>query len=88
MDRIQNPTLDSAKTGVATIVSALVHTLAESDPTFQERFLKRLSQAAYSRKNSTLPWDLDEVEIINWTSEFITGWSGITGQGDPLYTGD
>lgn len=88
MDRVKNPTLDSTKTGVATVIAALVHTLAESDPSFQERFLKRLEQAAYSRKNSENPWELDEVETIHWAREFITGWSSISGQGAQLYTGD
>ncbi|GEM_PF-2361555 len=89
MHRPTNPQLDSAKTGVATLITALVHTLNETDPSFQERFLKRLDQAAYSRKNSNDdPWDLDEVEVIHWAQTFITGWSRISGQGDPLYTGD
>ena len=80
--------LDHAKMGVATITAALVATLNETDPTFQERFLKRLGQAAYSRKNGEAPWELDEVELISWAQEFITGWNNITGQGEPLYTGD
>lgn len=89
MDRVKNPDLDSAKTGVATLITALVHTLNETDPTFQARFLKRLDQAAYSRKNSEEgAWDLDEIEVIHWTQTFITGWNGISGQGNPLYTGD
>lgn len=80
--------IDDTKLGVATIVTALVDTLNETDPTFKRRFLERLGQAGYSRKNGRRPSELDEIELLNWTTEFITGFSGISGQGEPLYTGD
>lgn len=79
--------IDETKTGIAVLVTALVHTLNESDPTFQARFLERLAQAGYSRKNGEHPSGLDEMEVLGWTTEFITGFSPIGGQGEPLYTG-
>lgn len=80
--------IDDTKLGVAALVTALVHTLNETDPSFQARFLERLAQAGYSRKNAERPSEIDESELYSWTTEFITGFSRITGQGDPLYTGD
>lgn len=80
--------IDDTKLGVAAMITALVHTLNETDPSFQERFLKRLDQAAYSRKNAARYSELDESELYSWTTEFITGFSFVGGQGSPLYTGD
>ena len=88
MDRIINPTLDDTKRGVAAMITALVHTLNETDPSFQRRFLERLEQAGYSRKNAARPAGTDELELYSWTTSFITGFDFISGQGDPLYTGD
>lgn len=39
--------LHKAKRGVAMLATVLVQTINESDPSFQERFLARLSRAYY-----------------------------------------
>ncbi|WGM31484.1 hypothetical protein [Brevundimonas sp. NIBR11] len=88
MNRVINPELDNTKRGIAAMITALVHTMNETDPTFQRRFLARLDQAEYSRRNSERPAEVDEMELYSWTSSFITGFDFVTGKGDPLYTGD
>ncbi len=88
MDRTINPELDDVKRGIGAMVTALVHTLNETDPSFQKRFLARLDQAQYSRKNGDRPAEVDELELYSWTASFITGFDFVTGRGDPLYTGD
>lgn len=62
----------------------------ESDPSFQERFLERLS-AAYRllKDNDDGQWNGDviqELELLSWTREFLTGFSFIKGQGANLLT--
>lgn len=49
--------LFQAKRGTAVLAACIVQTLNESDNTFQERFLKRLSEAYYEiRDNPSGQW--------------------------------
>ncbi len=73
-----------AKRGVAILATCIVQTLNESDPTFQDRFLEKLSRA-YDEVKDNMQGDVrQEMELLNWTREFLTGFSWVTGQGEPF----
>lgn len=73
--------LHRAKRGVAILAACVVQTLNESDPSFQERFLDRLSRAYRELKDNTDGDVVQEMELLSWTREYLTGWNPITGQG-------
>jgi hypothetical protein len=78
------------KRGTAALAAVLVKTLNETDPTFQERFLKHLETAYDHFKNGTSPYTEGEgdkvtaLELLSWTRQMITGWDRIKGQGSPF----
>ena len=75
--------LHKAKAAVSQLVACLVQTLDESDPTFQDRFLKRL-EAAYNEARDKSEGDQRHTfEMFSWTRELLTGFSRINGQGEP-----
>jgi hypothetical protein len=80
--------LHRAKRGVAVLVTCIIQTMNETDPTFQERCLKRMSDAYYEvRDNYDGRWDGEvnqELELLSWTRELLTGWNFVTGQGNPF----
>lgn len=79
--------LHRAKRGTAVLAACIVQTLNESDPSFAPRFLERLSKAYRVVKDE---WDGDviqELELLSWTREYLTGFSQITGQGEPFLNG-
>jgi hypothetical protein len=81
----QTTDLHRAKRGVAALTACVVQTLNESDPSFQERFLKRLTEVYYHfRDNTELTNTTQELELFSWTREYLTGFSHFTGQGKPL----
>jgi hypothetical protein len=76
--------LDRAKRGAAALAVCIVQTLSESDPTFQERFLERLAGAYRQFRDDTDGDVTQELELIAWTREYLTGWNPFAGQGRPL----
>ncbi len=68
-------------------MTCLVQPLSESDPSFQERFLKHLTDAYYEiRDNDDGRWEGEvnqELELLSWTRTLLTGFDLITGQGKP-----
>jgi len=82
----------TVRTGAAVLATCLVRTLEETDPSFQDRFLKHLEDAYYRFRddnNATSadgkPRDVTGVlEVLSWTNEMLTGFSKITGQGRPF----
>lgn len=76
--------LHRAKVGVSILTTCLVQTINETDPTFQERFLKKLSDAYYELRDNTDGDVIEQLELLNWTREFLTGFSLFTGQGKPF----
>ncbi|WP_234838374.1 hypothetical protein [Sinorhizobium medicae] len=76
--------LHRAKVGVSILTTCLVQTINETDPTFQERFLKKLSDAYYELRDSTDGDVIEQLELLNWTREYLTGFSPFTGQGKPF----
>jgi len=80
--------LHHAKTGVAILVTCVVQTLNESNPTFQERFLNRLGRAYRELKDNTEGDVVQEMELLSWTRELLTGFNFISGQGKPFLDGE
>lgn len=76
--------LHRAKRGVAALTACVVQTLNESDPTFRERFLENLGKVYYEFRDDTDGDVIQELELFQWTREYLTGWSKFTGQGKPL----
>lgn len=76
--------LHQAKKGVAVLVSCVVQTLNESDPSFEERFLKRLTEAYYELRDNSANSEVQGMELLSWTRELLTGFSLFSGQGDPF----
>ncbi|WP_292506475.1 hypothetical protein [Mesorhizobium sp.] len=80
----QTTDLHRAKRGTAILAACIVQTLNESDPSFQERFLKRLSDAYYEVRDNMDGDVIQELELLAWTREYLTGFSNFTGQGKPF----
>ena len=77
----------TARRGTAILTACLVQTISESDPTFQGRFLDRLGQIYSELRDNSDEDRGHEMEMMNWTRSYLTGFSPITGQGDPLPAG-
>ena len=76
--------LQATKNGTAILMTCLVQTLNESDPSFQERFLERVALAYREIKDKTKGDVLDELELLSWTRELLTGFNLVEGQGKPF----
>lgn len=76
--------LHRAKRGAAALTACVVQTLNESDPTFRERFLENLGRVYSEFRDNTDGDVIQELELFQWTREYLTGWSKFTGQGKPL----
>lgn len=76
--------LHRAKRGVAVLTACVVQTLNESDPSFERRFLERLTKAYYELRDSSEGDVIQELELLTWTRELLTGFNLITGQGEPF----
>lgn len=82
----------AVRTGAAALACCIVRTLQQSDPTFEERFLKNLDEAYHHFKDDNdavgadgSPRDVIGVlEILSWTNELLTGWNPVVGQRRPL----
>jgi hypothetical protein len=80
------------KDGAAALATCIVRTLQQSDPTFEERFLKNLDDAYHQFRDDNdavgadgKPRDVIGVlEMLTWTNELLTGWNPVVGQGRPL----
>jgi hypothetical protein len=79
--------LHRAKRGVAMLATCIVQTLSESDPTFHDRFLDRLSMAYRELKDNTDGNVIQEMELLSWTRSYLTGFDFVTGQGKPFLDG-
>jgi len=73
-----------AKRGVAVLAACIVQTLNESDPSFQERLLKRLEDAYLALRDESGSSAIEELELLSWTREILTGFSVVSGQGKPF----
>ncbi|MCH2394321.1 hypothetical protein [Oceanibaculum sp.] len=67
---------------VSLLAACIVTTMNETDPSFQERFLKRLDEA-YARKRHE--FGTEDLEVLSWTREILTGFTTSAGQGQPFF---
>lgn len=81
---VQTTDLHRAKRGVAILAACVVQTLNESDPSFEARFLERLSRAYYELKDNSDGDVTQEMELLSWTRELLTGFNFLKGQGKPF----
>ena len=72
------------KSGVAALAACVVETLNESDSTYRDRFLKKVSEAYHKLRDDRRNERVDDLEILSWTTGLLTGWNSIEGQGEPL----
>lgn len=81
---VQTTDLYRAKKGVSVLFACVVQTIGESDPTFQIRFLKRL-EAAYRALEDVTEGDVtQELELLSWTNELLSGFDFVSGQRKPF----
>ncbi len=76
--------LHRAKQGAAALIACVVQTINESDPTFEKRFLGRLARLHAEFVGNTDGNVMQELDLFEWTREYLTGWNVVTGQGKPL----
>ena len=82
----------TVRTGAAALVTCIVRTLQESDPTFEERFLKKLDEAYSDFRDERESFRADGsrrevtgvLEMLSWTNELLTGWNPVLGQRRPF----
>lgn len=78
--------LHQSKRGIASLTACLVQTIAETDPSFRDRFLQRLSEAYYDIRDNS-PAQANNhmaLEPLSWVRELLTGFSMVEGQGEPF----
>lgn len=81
----QDKRLSELESGAAILATCIVQTINESDSTFQDRFLERLSVAYRESRDNPGPHDgPGTLEILAWTRELLTGFNHVTGQGEPF----
>lgn len=78
--------LQDTKRGVAVLMTCLVQEIEARHPGFKDGYLARLGKA-YGAVREDNTDALDRLELINWTREFLTGFSPITGQAQPFLDG-
>ncbi|AEG52561.1 hypothetical protein [Sinorhizobium meliloti] len=83
-DKDKRSDLHRAKLGMAMVSACLVQTLNETDPTFQQRFLKRMEAAYREMKDNTGGDVKEQLEALSWTMELLTGWDPIGGRQEPF----
>lgn len=72
------------KRGVAALAACFVQTLNEADPTFEKRFLKRLEQAYDLIRDNAEGEVSQELELLSFVRELLTGWSWSKRQDKPF----
>ena len=80
----QRSDLHRAKLGVAVVATCIVETINDSDPTFRERFLKKMSEAYYKLRDDTPGDQIEQMELLTWTRSLLTGFDFVDGQGQPF----
>lgn len=76
--------LDQVKSATAILATCIVQTLNESDPSFQDRFLNRLARAYSEVRDNSKGDVIQELELLSWTRELLTGFNFVSGQGKPF----
>jgi hypothetical protein len=76
--------LHRAKRGAAALIACVVEAMGEVDPAFKSRFLGNLDKAYYKFRDDTEDDVTQELELLSWAKEYLTGWNMVTGQGKPF----
>ncbi|NSY17245.1 hypothetical protein [Neorhizobium sp. AL 9.2.2] len=76
--------LQQIKAGVSVLAACVVQTINESDTTFQDRFLLKLRDAYIELRDNSDGDVTQQLELLSWTRQHLTGFSPITGQGKPF----
>ena len=84
-----NPPSDLAVLGqgIAVLATCIVQELAKSDPTFEERFLRRLTEAHYEFQESSEDDPAFGLSLLTFTRSLITGFDHLNGQRSPFLEG-
>ena len=69
--------------GTAVLTACVVQTLNESDQSFQERFVNRLEHA-YALLRDDPDSQGQELQMLSWTRELLTGFAHSKGKGDSV----
>ena len=77
----QRSDLHRAMVGVAVLAACIVETMNDSDPTFQSRFLKKMTEAYYKLRDDTPGDQIEQMELLTWVRSFLIGldfigWTG------------
>jgi hypothetical protein len=84
MERHEKDDAHCIMEGTAALFACLVESLKEIDPTIQSRFLDNVDKAYRKFKDDTDGPVLLQMTLLAWTSEMLTGWSRVTGEGKPF----
>lgn len=68
--------LGHAKSGTAILMTCIVQTMGEKDPTFQARFLNRLAHVYEELRSATDADVHHEIEMLAFTHAFLTSGGG------------
>ena len=73
--------------GTAVLATCIVQTLNRSDPTFEERFLKTMTEAYYELRDNSENDPGLALSLLAYTRSLLTGFDFASGQGDPFLAG-
>lgn len=76
--------LDHSMRGTAALAACIVQTLSESDPSYHERFLRRLAAAYVVFRDDTDGDVAQEIQLLSWVRSDLTGFDFVQGQGAPF----
>ena len=73
--------------GIAVLATCIVQELSRSDPTFEERFLKRLNEGYYELRDNSERDPGAALALLAYTRALITGFDHVNGQREPFLAG-
>lgn len=76
--------LFQSKKAVAILATCIVQTIGETDHTFPQRFQNRLRQAYLHLRDDSQDTASEEMELLQWTMEYLSGFDMVNGQGKPF----
>ena len=80
----QQSNLVALARGVGVLATCIVQELSKSDPTFEERFLRRLTEAHYEFQESSEDDPAFGLSLLTFTRSLITGFDHLNGQRSPF----
>jgi hypothetical protein len=74
------------KHGAAVLVTCLVETLNDADPTLRDRFVKKLEQAyEIAKEDANTARGISIMEALSWTRQNLTGMDPVHGPGERFF---